>query len=125
MRLVAVGAMLLASAALPADAADPGPTPATRSASAPPAISGHGSMAAAPRPGPRPVEHYVDINSAGRTELMTLPGIGAVEADRIIARRPYLTKTELVTRNVLPFGPYVSLKNLVVAMPQARPKGKG
>ena len=49
---------------------------------------------------------------------MTLPGIGAAEAGRIIANRPYLTKTELVTKNVLPVGPFLSIKNLVVAMPK-------
>jgi DNA uptake protein ComE-like DNA-binding protein len=54
---------------------------------------------------------------------MTLPGIGAAEAARIIANRPYLTKTELVTKNVLPIGPFVSVRNFVVAMPNIAPKG--
>jgi DNA uptake protein ComE-like DNA-binding protein len=126
MRRIRIGAMLLAIGALPAGAAVPAPAgpaapaPASMSPSAPLA---HAS-AAGPRNRPKPVEHYVDLNSADRTELMTLPGIGAAEADRIIANRPYLTKTELVTKNVLPVGPYVSLKNFVVAMPKAKPKGK-
>jgi DNA uptake protein ComE-like DNA-binding protein len=77
-----------------------------------------------PRRGPKPVEHYVDLNSASRQELMTLPGIGAVEAGKIIANRPYLTKSELVTKNVLPIGPFLSVKHLVVAMPKTTPKGK-
>lgn len=53
----------------------------------------------------------VDINGAGRKELMTLPGIGAAEADKIIGYRPYLSKTELVAKGVLLLGPYISLKN--------------
>ena len=77
-----------------------------------------------PKRGPRPVEHYVDLNSASRNELMTLPGIGPTEAGRIIANRPYLTKSELVSKNVLPVGPFLSLRHLVVAMPKAAPKGK-
>lgn len=58
----------------------------------------------------------VDINSASRKELKTLPGIGDAEADKIIANRPYLTKTDLVDKNVLPVGPYLSLKNRIIAM---------
>jgi hypothetical protein len=55
---------------------------------------------------------------------MTLPGVGAAEASRIIANRPYLTKTELVTKNVMPIGPFLSLRHLVVAMPKTPAKGK-
>ncbi len=80
------------------------------------AAAGHGAGALRKRPAPGPA-HLVDINSAARAELKTLPGIGDAEADKIIANRPYLTKTELVSKNVLPTGPFLTLKKLVVAMP--------
>lgn len=68
----------------------------------------------------------VDINSASRVELRTLPGVDAALADKIVANRPYLSKAELVTKNVLPTGPYLALKERVVAMQKTgRPKGKG
>ena len=95
--------------------------PALASTGAAPATP---ATAAASRVAPAPVQYYVDINSASRKELMTLPGIGAAEAAKIIANRPYLTKTELVSKNVLPLGPFMSVRNLVVAMPRAAPKGR-
>jgi competence protein ComEA len=95
-------------------------------------VAAGGSAASAPAPGgpasastkkaaPAAPVKLVDINSASRKELMTLPGIGAAEADKIIANRPYLTKTELVSKAGLPVGPYVSLKNLVMAKPKGPP----
>lgn len=65
---------------------------------------------------PKPVEHVVDINSASRKELMTLPGIGPAEADRIIKNRPYRTKAELVNKGVLQVGPYLSIRYQVAAI---------
>lgn len=57
----------------------------------------------------------VDINSATKRELKTLPGIGDAEADRIIAGRPYLSKAHLVTRNIIPAGPYQLLSKRIIA----------
>ena len=131
MRHPVIGAMLLAMAGLPAigvpasAATAAGPAAAAASAPASQAIAGQPPIAASQRNRPKVVEHYVDINSASRKELMTLPGIGRAEADKIIANRPYLTKTELVTKQVLPTGPFLSLRHLVVAMPMTKAKGKG
>lgn len=58
----------------------------------------------------------IDINSASRTELKKLPGVDDALAARIIANRPYLTKAELVTKQVMPKGPFLALKDRVVAV---------
>ena len=60
----------------------------------------------------------VDINTANRTELKRLAGIGDAEADRIIAGRPYLSKADLVTRGIVSPGVYESLKKRVIAKPK-------
>jgi len=65
----------------------------------------------------RAAKPLIDINSASRAQLKTLPGIGDAEARRIIAGRPYLTKTDLVTSKVLPAGSYVAIKRQIIAKP--------
>lgn len=57
----------------------------------------------------------VDINSAPVSALKTLPGIGDAEARRIVAGRPYLSKAELVTKRVLPEGPYTAIRRHIIA----------
>jgi competence protein ComEA len=57
----------------------------------------------------------VNINGATRDELKKLPGIGDVEADKIIAGRPYATKAHLVTQNILARGVYENIKKMIIA----------
>lgn len=72
--------------------APPAPLPATGAAEATPAAPPAATAPAAPAPAPATptaarARRPVDINRAGRAELMTLPGIGARYADRIVALR--------------------------------------
>lgn len=57
----------------------------------------------------------VDLNSASKDELKKLPGINEATADKIIAARPFLTKAQLVTRNLVPPMVYETLKQHVIA----------
>jgi competence protein ComEA len=66
----------------------------------------------------------VDINSASRAELKTLPGIGDAEAERIIAARPYPSKAKLAADKVLSMEAYAALKGRIVAAQKAQPQTK-
>lgn len=57
----------------------------------------------------------VDINGASKAELLALPSIDAVLADKIIAGRPYGSKSHLLTRNILPGVNYDAVKAHVIA----------
>ena len=43
----------------------------------------------------------LDLNSASKAQLKTLPGITDREADRIVAGRPYSTDHDLLDRRIL------------------------
>ena len=57
----------------------------------------------------------IDLNSATKAELETLPGIGGAFADKIIAGRPYARKDQLVTKKVLPQATFDKIKDNVIA----------
>lgn len=57
----------------------------------------------------------VDINTATKAELKTLPGIADAEAERIIAARPYLSKAKLVADKVLSYESYQALAGRIIA----------
>ena len=57
----------------------------------------------------------IDINHASKPELNKLPGMTDAYADAIIAKRPYQTKAELVTKNAIPLNYYQTIRKLVAA----------
>lgn len=57
----------------------------------------------------------VDLNSATKAQLISLPGIGEAYAQRIIDNRPYREKTDLVRRNIIPEATYREIQDRVIA----------
>jgi DNA uptake protein ComE-like DNA-binding protein len=80
-----------------------------------PQAAGQPADPAAAIAAPAPAAKLLDLNSATRDELKTLPGIGDAYADRIIKGRPYAAKTQLTQRGIIPLAAYARIKDMVVA----------
>lgn len=104
-------------AVAPASAAQP-PTAPDKAASAAPAAASKPGKPSKPTKQPAPI----DINSASKAQLKTLAGIGDAEADKIVAGRPYNSKADLVTRNLIPAGVYQSNRHKMIALPPNKGK---
>jgi competence protein ComEA len=80
--------------------------------------------APAKNPAPAKPEKKIDLNNASKKELMTLPTVGEEEAKKIIAKRPYISKTDLVTKAGLPEGVYLAVRDKVVVNDMRKPAPK-
>ena len=57
----------------------------------------------------------LDLNTATRDQLASLPGVSGAEADRVIAGRPYDDPNELVTRRIMTKSEYDKISDRVKA----------
>jgi competence protein ComEA len=57
----------------------------------------------------------LDLNTATKHQLLSLPGVTSAEADRVIAGRPYSEAGEVVTRGILPKAEYDKIADQVTA----------
>lgn len=57
----------------------------------------------------------VNINTATKTQLMELPGVGEANADHIIKGRPYKSTDELISRKIVQQRYYDDFKKYVTA----------
>lgn len=57
----------------------------------------------------------VDLNSASKTQLIGLPGIGEAHAQKIIDGRPYREKSDLVKKNIITLKTYEMIADKVIA----------
>lgn len=57
----------------------------------------------------------LDLNTATKEQLTSLPGVTATEADRVIAGRPYNEPGDLVTRRIMPKSEYDEIADRLTA----------
>jgi DNA uptake protein ComE-like DNA-binding protein len=60
-------------------------------------------------------DKQLDLNTATKDQLLSLPGVTAAEADRVIVGRPYNEAGEVVTRRIMPKTEYDKIADRVTA----------
>jgi DNA uptake protein ComE-like DNA-binding protein len=66
----------------------------------------------------------IDLNSATKQQLMTLPGIGEALSQKIIDGRPYRAKNELTQKKIIPEATYEKISGMIIAKQDTAPATK-
>ena len=88
------------------DAPKPAAAPAAKVAPA---------AAPAPAPAAEAKKEPMDINTASKKELATLPKIGDARAKAIVKGRPYNGKDDLIIKKIISQDAYDAIKDLIIA----------
>ncbi|ALJ35092.1 helix-hairpin-helix domain-containing protein [Azospirillum brasilense] len=119
--IASVGAMIAvpALAQSTAPSATPSTTPMPQAKPAMP--PGHSGTTTAPPMGSGSSSttakaKVIDLNTAGKEELQTLPGIGEARSEAIVKNRPYRSKDELVSKKIVPQNVYDDIKGRIAAV---------
>jgi len=104
---VLIFALSLVSSAGAAQTNEPGSKPEIAAAS--------GSMQAGPATAAPSSANKLDINTATKDQLKSLPGIGDAYSQKIIDGRPYRAKNELVQKKIIPQATYDKIKDSIIA----------
>ena len=66
----------------------------------------------------------MDINTASKKELATLPKIGDARAKAIVKGRPYNGKDDLINKKIIPQDAYDAIKDVIIAKQAKREDAK-
>lgn len=91
---------------------------ATPQATTPPATSAQ----SAHHSSTKPAKPHVNLNTASKEQLMTLPGIDDAVADKIIASRPFKSKDQLEKKQILTKQQYQKVSPMVTVGSSSKPK---
>jgi len=115
-KLFSIVVVALVSCALPlaAQTAKPATGTTAKPAAKP---SGAAKPAAAQKPAAEKstATKLLDLNSASKADLESLPGIGEKYSQKIIDGRPYQRKDQLVSKKIIPQGTYDKIKDQLIA----------
>lgn len=108
---LAAALMLVSGLAVAQDPDGPAPAKKKPAAAAPKAAR----KPKASRQKGLPVDKRMDLNTATKAQLMTLPGVTEDYATKIIAARPYKVSSKLALEKIIPMGVWLDIDKLVTA----------